>query len=214
MTENYSEFRRSWAENTCGITVFEVPLHLCMPTMCGIACRGIVWSQFESMVLRVSISMSLGTVRHHRLPTHHDASTNSTILLQSATATTPSSETSVWRSGSVRFFSLFGSNRNRNRFIYFLKVRKTGSNCTQPVVCSSTWSKSRFWPTRPQPVMMWLESVRTDFQYINTWSTLQVHLLMARSRRRRPLKPSSSHQNLDRSKIIELVQKNTRKSGK
>src|ERR1700678_4117934 len=39
--------------------VFEVPLHLRMPTMCGIACRGIVWSQFESMVLRVSIVLQV-----------------------------------------------------------------------------------------------------------------------------------------------------------
>src|ERR1700678_364793 len=71
--------------------------------------------------------------------------------------------------------------------------------------------------------MMWLEAVRTNFQYINTWSTLSTlnngpndarRIVWARSRRRHPLKPSSSHQNLDRSKIIELVQKNTRKGRK
>src|ERR1700678_568174 len=37
-------------------------------------------------------------------------------------------------------------------------------------------------------------------------------VIWARSRRHRPLKPSLSHQNLDRSKEIELVRKNKRKS--
>ena len=90
-----------------------------------------------------------------------------------------SGQTSVWRSSSVRFFSLFGSNRNRNWFIKFLQVLKTGSNRTQPVVCSSTRSKSRFWPTRPWLVVMQLESVRTNFWSMNTYTyyvhTPQVH---------------------------------------
>src|ERR1700678_445397 len=37
-------------------------------------------------------------------------------------------------------------------------------------------------------------------------------VVWARSRRHRPLKPSSSHRNLDRSKKIELVRKNKRKN--
>jgi hypothetical protein len=75
---------------------------------------------------------------------------------------------SVLKSGSVRFFSLLGSNQNRNRFYFIHRVQKTGSNRTQPVVCGSTWSDYQFWPTQPRPVVVWLESVATDFHIINT----------------------------------------------
>ena len=48
----------------------------------------------SAFIFVLAASMSLGTpVRRHRLPTHHDASTNSTIT--TATATTPSSETTI-----------------------------------------------------------------------------------------------------------------------
>ena len=67
---------------------------------------------------------------------------------------------SVLRSGLTRFFSVLGSNWNRNRFTYILRAQKVGPNRTQPVVCGSVLYFSRFSPTRLQPVVNRLQSTQ------------------------------------------------------
>ena len=75
---------------------------------------------------------------------------------------------SVLKSGLVQFFSLLGLNQNCNWFWYIHRLQKARPNCTQLVVCGSVRLKSQFWLTRPWLVVMWLESVRTNF-HVHTY---------------------------------------------
>ena len=65
--------------------------------------------------------------------------------------------------------------------MYIHRAQKTRLNCTQPVVCGSVQSESRFWPTQLQLVIMRLElveSVKNDIFYNKyTYNTLFTYII-------------------------------------
>jgi hypothetical protein len=64
--------------------------------------------------------------------------------------------TSVWKSGWVRFFALFGCNCNRNRLPNKEICHNCNCNCMQPVFCSCMCSCDRLRPVATDClVIMW-----------------------------------------------------------